>query len=286
MWSLDNCGAPISKRGVAQAIAERIQRRGGIEQIAAVGAGLEVVEHRQLADGRGDGHRQFAAGIDIAEQHIRHGVAALLAQIPAFDQRIRLRRELTTGRRPPIDQHHDHGLAERVYGIEEVVLLAHQIQAVAIAQMVVGPAFAAGLLGIADGENDLIGASCAHVHRLLDEPRDFPPDRRACTSSAHQSSLAVIFTPRRKTTLTCCRPWRGCRRASTPSGAAGRSSRRAGPPRHSGRSPHQRLYAARRGERQDAVVLQQHRCCARGFQRERARLRITGERFGVLAHRR
>ena len=85
-------------------------------------------------------------------------------------------------------------LAERVQRVEQLLLLADQIEAVAVAQMGLGPALAAGLLGVADREDDLVGARAP-----LPPPRrsagDSPPDRRACTSSAHQSSLAVILTP-------------------------------------------------------------------------------------------
>src|SRR5690606_19259407 len=52
--------------------------------------------------------------------------------------------------------------------VEQFVLLADDVDIRAVAEMRAGEAFAAGLFGVADGEDDRIRAAC-HFHRFLDE---------------------------------------------------------------------------------------------------------------------
>ena len=66
------------------------ERRIVVEHISASGGGFVVVKDRQLADRAWDGDGQFAAGVHVAEEHIGEGLRALLAQIPAFEQRIQV----------------------------------------------------------------------------------------------------------------------------------------------------------------------------------------------------
>ena len=56
---------------VAQAEAEREERRDVVEQVAAAGRRLVVVERRQVTDRARNRDRQLAAGIDVAEQRRR-----------------------------------------------------------------------------------------------------------------------------------------------------------------------------------------------------------------------
>src|SRR3546814_1795899 len=104
---------------IAEAEAEGVKRIGRIEEIAAPGAGLNIVEHRQLPCRTRDRHRQLAARIDVPEQHIRHGMAALLAQIPAFQNGVGLFRNLDGGGRTTVDEHHGDRLAQRLERSEE-----------------------------------------------------------------------------------------------------------------------------------------------------------------------
>src|SRR3569832_2232014 len=79
---------------VAQSESEWEQRRSGVEQIAAMRAGLVVVEHRQLSYRTRERDRQMTARISITEQDVGHRRSALLTQIPALNQRIRLFRNI------------------------------------------------------------------------------------------------------------------------------------------------------------------------------------------------
>src|SRR3546814_11109505 len=77
--------------GVAEAVTEGEERRGGVEQIAAARAWLAVVEKRDLAGIAPDADRQPGAGVDVAEQRLSARGAALLPRIPAFEQRVGFR---------------------------------------------------------------------------------------------------------------------------------------------------------------------------------------------------
>ena len=57
------------------------------------------------------------------------------------------------------DQDDADRLAEHPQRVEQRLLLPHQIQAGAVAKMGLCPTLAAGLLGVSDGENDLVGAA-------------------------------------------------------------------------------------------------------------------------------
>ncbi len=65
-------GAEIAKAGVGQAVAEGEQRAFVVEQIAAPGAGLMVVEEGDLALIAHDRDRQLGAGIDATQQRLGH----------------------------------------------------------------------------------------------------------------------------------------------------------------------------------------------------------------------
>ncbi len=61
------------------------------------------------------------------------------------------------------------GLPSACSASKQRLLLADQIQRSSVAQMALGPAFPAGLLGVAEGEHDLISPARRN-DGLLDEP--------------------------------------------------------------------------------------------------------------------
>src|SRR3546814_17346197 len=67
---------PVEAR-IAEAEAEGVKRIGRIEEIAAPGAGLNLVEHRQLPCPTRERHRHLAARLDLPEKHAPHGNDAL-----------------------------------------------------------------------------------------------------------------------------------------------------------------------------------------------------------------
>ena len=118
-----------------------------------------IVEEGNLPDVADHGDRHLAAGIDVAEQRLGHGGAAFLPQIPAFHQRIGALDNARPAWRTAVQGHHGHGPAGRLECGEQVVLLTDEIEIGAVAEMCPGIAFAAGLLGVADGEDDDVGVA-------------------------------------------------------------------------------------------------------------------------------
>src|SRR3546814_7616597 len=90
--------------------------------------------------------------------------SALFATVPALDQRVGLFGDCVDRERAAVGQHHHDRLAQRLQRIEQFLLLPHHDDVVAIAEMVVGPGFAAGLFVAADIEDDRVGA----LRRLQD----------------------------------------------------------------------------------------------------------------------
>src|SRR5690606_38462545 len=62
-------------------------------------------------------------------------------------------------RRAAVDRAHDHRLAKRGERIDELVLLADYVDLGAVAEMGTREAFADGLLGVAEGEDDGVRAA-------------------------------------------------------------------------------------------------------------------------------
>src|SRR5690606_15769974 len=112
--------------------------------------------------------RQLGAGIDAAEQRLGHGDAAFLARGPALEHGIGFLDDVRPARRAAVGRAHDHRLAERGERIDELVLLADYVDLGAVAEMGASEAFAARLLGIADGEHDGVRRQ-RDFDRLLDE---------------------------------------------------------------------------------------------------------------------
>ena len=154
--------------GVAEPVPEREQRRRVIEQVAAAGAGLVVVEQRNLPGVSHHADRQLGARVDLAEQRLGDHGAAFLARVPALDNGVGFCHDVGPARRTAVDRADHQRLAERRQRIDQSVLLADDVEVVAVAEMVRGKPLTAGLLGVADGQDDGIGGLC-HAHRLLDQ---------------------------------------------------------------------------------------------------------------------
>ena len=143
--------------GVREAEAERVQRARIPQQIAAAGRGLAVVVDRQLADVAGDADRQLAARIGAAEQDVGGGVAGFLAQVPALDDGVGALGQQVDRQRTAVQQEHHGRLVKVEDRLGQIVLLTDQVQAVAVAKVVVGPGLAAGLLVVAEHHDYDVG---------------------------------------------------------------------------------------------------------------------------------
>ena len=148
------------ERRVAEAEAERIERRHIVEQVAAAGRRLVVVVRRHVADGARNRDRQLAAGVDIAEQ--RFGDGAARSPVPGTSTRrstgtFSARLRIASGR--PLNRSAMIGLARGGERVDQLVLLTDQVETRAVAQVVAHPGFAGCLLVAADGQDDRIGAA-------------------------------------------------------------------------------------------------------------------------------
>ena len=149
-------------------MTEREQRRLVGKQIAPPRARFVIVEERQLADvtRNRDGH--LRAGIDEAQQRLRDGRSAFLAGIPAFQDGIRLVHDVGPAWGAAVYGADHQRLAQRGHCIDQSVLFAHDVDIVAVTQVIYGKPFAAGLFGIADRKNDRVRPA-SHLDRLFDQ---------------------------------------------------------------------------------------------------------------------
>ena len=86
-----------------------------------------AVEDRHLADGAREGHRQLAARVGVAEQHVGDGRPTLLARQPGLQDGRDVLGDPGDGQRPAVDQHHhgrrtggDHRLHQRLLDAGQV----------------------------------------------------------------------------------------------------------------------------------------------------------------------
>lgn len=80
-----------------------------------------------LAEGQ-DAARRAGIRSFLAELHVGDGVAGLLPQVSAFDQRRRALGQVVDRQRAPVEQHHHGRLAERQHRLRQVVLLADGVE--------------------------------------------------------------------------------------------------------------------------------------------------------------
>src|SRR6185503_8824537 len=97
---------------VAEPETEGVERCSRVEEIAAARGWLVIVIDRQLPDRAGDGYRQLAARIDLAEQDVGDPMPSLLTKIPAFDHRRRFLGKIIDGQRAAVEQHNDGWLVQ------------------------------------------------------------------------------------------------------------------------------------------------------------------------------
>ena len=89
---------------------------------------LVVVVDRHLADVAREGHRQLAAGVDLAEEHVGDPVARLDAAEPGLEDRRRSGVDLDQRQRAPVEQHDRERLAGRLDRVDQLLLLAGQVE--------------------------------------------------------------------------------------------------------------------------------------------------------------
>src|SRR5947207_7432228 len=120
----------VSERGVAQAVAEVVERAVHARLLAlplCVGLRREVV--RYLPRGLREGDRELAARVVVAEENVGDGGAALRAGEPGFEYAGDVLVHPVDAHGPPVDEDDDHGLARRVDGLHQLQLPARQFEA-------------------------------------------------------------------------------------------------------------------------------------------------------------
>ena len=95
--------------------------------------------NRHLPDAARKGRGQPPRRIHVAEQHVRHAVAALYAGTPRLQYRRRLFLQARHGKRPAVDENHDHRFAGRNHGVKQFHLPSGKAQ-VAAGRILAGPA--------------------------------------------------------------------------------------------------------------------------------------------------
>ena len=99
----------------------------------------------------------------IAEKNLRHSSAGFLTQIPALENGGGMAIQLSDGNRSTVNENRHHGLAGGYDRLNQLILLAEQIQIGAISQVGFAPCFTGGLLIIAQGQNhDIRFSGCGN----------------------------------------------------------------------------------------------------------------------------
>src|SRR4030095_11342220 len=95
-----------------------------------------IVVDRELTTLARECHRQFAARVDVAEQHLADGSATFLPRVPRFDDRGYASGNERQGKRTAVDEDRNHRLARLEHGLDEILLIAHQTEIGDIAEVV------------------------------------------------------------------------------------------------------------------------------------------------------
>ena len=128
--------ARVLERRVAQPEPEREERLAGeVEVVVAAAGRLVVVDERQLPLGHRERDRQPAGRVGVAEEDVRHGVAALLARIPGVDDRADAVEPPRHRDGAAADQDDDDRLAGRGDGLDQLLLAAGQREERAVAEL-------------------------------------------------------------------------------------------------------------------------------------------------------
>ncbi len=88
----------------------------------------EVVVNRKLPGVAGNGHRQPAARVDVAEQHLGDRPAALFAADPGFDHGRDVVGHIPRRQRPPVHEDDDGGCAGLRDRPDELLLEARELE--------------------------------------------------------------------------------------------------------------------------------------------------------------
>ena len=86
-----------------------------------------VVVDRDLAEAARERDRELAARVDLAEQHVGDGVAGLDAREPGLEDRRRGGIDVRQRQRAAVEEHDDERLARRLDRVDELLLLARQV---------------------------------------------------------------------------------------------------------------------------------------------------------------
>ena len=128
-----------------------------------------VVIGRDLSDRTREADRQPAARVHIPEECIRKGRAALLAEIPAFEQGPGMFGGIVHRKRAAIDQQRHHRHTRLHHPPHQLILTAGQLERVAVAQVLFPPGFPADRLILTDHQQGHISFAGGR-DRLGDQP--------------------------------------------------------------------------------------------------------------------
>jgi hypothetical protein len=120
-----------------------------------------------MADRARDRDRELTAGIEVAEDRFCNRDSHFLAQVPAFVDYGHFSHQLADRKWSPVEQNRNDGFARAYKRIDQFILLADELQACSIAEVISHPGFARGLLVATDDEDNDI-SSPRDLHGLGD----------------------------------------------------------------------------------------------------------------------
>src|SRR5579864_2950422 len=126
----------VAEAGVAESVSEGEQRLHALVQVAGVPAvgrswparALMVVVDRNLSHAPRPAYRQASAGRGPAEQHVRYGIARFYPRIPRLNNRRHVLGGPADVQRAPAFEYQHHRLAGSHHFLQQLLLLAGQIE--------------------------------------------------------------------------------------------------------------------------------------------------------------
>ena len=128
-----------------------------------------IVVAGELSDRARKSDSKFAAGVYAAENHVCHGMAGFLSQVPAFHNRWGVFLQVVNGNGSPVYQQDDDRLSGFEDRLRQFVLHTGQIEVVTISQMRFAPCFAVDQFILAQHQNDSIAFIC-RFHGIGNQP--------------------------------------------------------------------------------------------------------------------
>ena len=118
----------VAEGRVAQAESEGEERLAVAVDVFVHARRISVVIVGELADGLRKGDGEMPAGVIVAEERLRNGLAAELARVPRFKNCGNVLLRPVDGERAAVLDHKDDGLSGGDDGLKQLLLIAGKAQ--------------------------------------------------------------------------------------------------------------------------------------------------------------